>query len=224
MNPEENKKPSKSNNNAASDDDALEILPQEEQEEESLDPIEKLKKEFESELGEKTKALEDWKKKYTLLQADFENYQKRMEKNRAHIQDIERASILRSFLKIIDSFEKALEHIQNEESKNASNIKSIYNQIINEFKSYRVERIASSKGDIFDYRIHEAISFIENPDLPENSIIDIVQTGWKIDKEILRYVKVVISKFPKIIEPEKKKEEGEIKETEQEEVGNLKDE
>lgn len=161
------------------------------------DPIEKLKKE----VDEKTKLSAEWKKKYMLLQAEFENYQKRMDKNRAHIQDIERSSILGSFLKIVDSFEKALEHMEANQSFKVSDVKLIYNQILNQFKSYKVEIIPTSIGDVFDYKIHEAISNIENPELPENSIIDVVQTGWKIANEVLRYAKVVVSKKPKKPEP-----------------------
>lgn len=177
--------------------------------------IEELRSELDKKLKEKDKLIEEWKKKFMLMQADFENYQKRMEKNRIHIQSIERAAILRDFLRIMDSFEKAIDHIDNTQESNFEDIKSIYNQLLNQFKRYEVEQIPASKGDLFDYKIHEAISHIENADLPENSIVDILQTGWKIGNVILRYSKVIISKIPKEPEPEqdidKKEEEKEKK-------------
>jgi len=175
--------------------------------------IEELKSKLDTKLKEKDKVIEEWKKKFMLIQADFENYQKRMEKNRIHIQSIERASILRDFLRIMDSFESAIDHINNSQESNFKDIKSIYNQLLNQFKRYEVEQIPTSKGDLYDYKVHEAISHIENPDLPENSIVDILQTGWKMRKDILRYSKVIISKIPK--EPEqdidKKEKEKEDK-------------
>ena len=180
--------------------------------------IEELRSELDKKLKEKDKLIEEWKKKFMLMQADFENYQKRMEKNRIHIQSIERAAILRDFLRIMDSFEKAIDHIDNTQESNFEDIKSIYNQLLNQFKRYEVEQIPASKGGEFDYKIHEAISHIENADLPENSIVDILQTGWKMNKGILRYSKVIISKIPK--EPEqdidkKEKEKEEKKEQNQ---------
>ena len=71
--------------------------------------------------------------------------------------------------------------------------------------------------------MHEALTSIERDDVPENSIIDIIQEGWKLNKDILRYTKVVISKKPKPPEPpkeEEKKEEGEKKERKKEKSEN----
>ncbi|TFG25620.1 MAG: nucleotide exchange factor GrpE, partial [Promethearchaeota archaeon] len=63
------------------------------------------------------------------------------------------------------------------------------------------------KNDPFDYNYHEALSSIEKEDAPENTVLDIIQDGWKLDKDVIRYTKVIISKKPKPPEPEKKKEE-----------------
>jgi len=180
--------------------------------------INELKTDNELKLKDKDKIIEDWEKKFMILLADFENYQKRIEKNRIHLQNVVRASILRDLLKIMDSFETAIRHVENNPTTNSEDIKSLYNQFLNWFKSYNVEPIPTLKGDIFDYKIHESISYLENPDLPENSIIDVVQTGWKIGKEILRYAKVVISKIPKEPEQEETEEKIENEEEVREEI------
>ena len=61
-------------------------------------------------------------------------------------------------------------------------------------------------NDKFDYSVHEALSTIEKEDLPNNTIIDVIQQGWKLDKEVLRYAKVIISREPKPPEPEPESE------------------
>ena len=66
------------------------------------------------------------------------------------------------------------------------------------------------KEDKFDYNFHEALTTLENDNLPENSIIDVIQDGWKFGNEVLRYAKVVISKKPKPPEPPPKAEEPEV--------------
>ena len=75
------------------------------------------------------------------------------------------------------------------------------------FKSYGAEPIEVIINDLFDYSKHEALTSIEREDVPENSILEIIQDGWKYGKEVIRYTKVVISRKPKPPEPEPKEEE-----------------
>lgn len=153
------------------------------------------------EKDESIKKLGDWKNKHILLQAEFENTQKRWDKQRSDLRMQYTASTLKTFLPLYDSFKKAVENEPENE-----NLKQFYNQLLNIFKAFRAEPINVNINDPFDYNLHEALTAIEKEDIPENSIIDIIQDGWKIDKEILRYSKVVISKKPKPPEPKEKEE------------------
>ncbi|MCK4380148.1 MAG: nucleotide exchange factor GrpE, partial [Candidatus Lokiarchaeota archaeon] len=151
------------------------------------------------------------------LQAEFENAQKRWNKNRQSLRIEYTASALKSFLPLYDSFKKAIESA-NETEKNVLN--SFYTQFMNVYKAYKAESIPVKKNDPFDYSIHEALSSIENDDVPENSILEIIQDGFKYGKEVIRYAKVIISKKPKPPEPEpeeKKVEEEASEEQLQEE-------
>ena len=150
-----------------------------------------------------------------LLQAEFENAQKRWVKQRSDLRTQYTASTLKPFLPLYDSFKKAVDSEPNNE-----NLKQFHNQLLNIFKSFKAEPIEVKINDSFDYNLHEALTSVEKEDLPENSIIDIIQDGWKIDKEILRYTKVVISKKPKPPEPEPEPEpekKEEVKEEPKEE-------
>lgn len=145
---------------------------------------------------EELKKQKDWKNKFMHLQADFENAQKRWDRSRGDLRKQAQANVLKDFLPLYDSFTKALE------SDGESILKQFYNQYLNLCKSYKAEPMEIQKGDKFNYDFQEAITTLENENLPENSIIDVVQNGWKIDKDVLRYAKVVISKKPKPPEPE----------------------
>jgi len=164
--------------------------------EEDQKKIEKLEKSI-KEKEEEIKDLELWKNKYMLLQAEFENAQKRWEKHRADLRTEYIASVLKSFLPLYDSYKKALES----DPKNDS-IKQFNAQLLNIFKGFKAEPIEVKINDKFDYSKHEALTSLEKEDLPENSIVDIIQDGWKLDKGVLRYTKVVISKKPKPPEPQ----------------------
>jgi hypothetical protein len=72
---------------------------------------------------------------------------------------------------------------------------------MNILKSEGAEPMQTEINDPFDYSQHEALTFVEKEDVEENTIVDVIQDGWKFKKEVLRYAKVVISKKPKPPEP-----------------------
>jgi molecular chaperone GrpE len=170
-----------------------------------------------------------WKNKYTRLQAEFENTEKRWNKSRQNLRLEYTASTIKMFLPLYDSFKKALEH----QDENNKILKGFYDQFMNILKSHKAHPIEVKVNDPFDYNYHEALSSIEKEDAPENTILDIIQDGWKLDNEVIRYTKVIISKKPKPPEPKPKpesekktKEEKETKEelvSEKEEESNSSD-
>ncbi len=178
---------------------------------------ENLEKELAKEKEEIKKLKEEVKKlkeeseksrnKYMHLQAEFENAQKRWDKNRQNLRIEYTASVLKSLLPLYDSFKKALES-SNEAEKNV--LEGFYKQFMNILKSYGAQPIEVKINDPFDYSLHEALSTVEKDDVPENTILDVVQEGFKYGKEVLRYANVIISRKPKPPEPEP--EEKEVKE------------
>jgi len=178
--------------------------------------LEKNLKESVEKLSQFQNQANDWKNKFMNLQAEFENAQKRWDKNRQNLSIQYTASTLKTLLPLYDSFKKALE---NENPQNDI-LKGFYDQFMNILKSHKVEPTEVNINDPFNYNYHEALSSVERDDVPNNTIIEIVQDGWKLDKEVIRYAKVIISREPKPPEPapeqepepEEKGEKEEIKE------------
>ena len=154
------------------------------------------------------KESESWKNKHMRLQAEFENAQKRWNKNRQNLRTEYTGRTLKTFLPLYDSFKKALDG----DDENQAILKQFYDQFISILKFYKAELIDVKINDPFDYSYHEALSSIEKEDIPNNSIIEIIQDGWKMDKDVLRYAKVIISREPPPPEPEPE-EKPEIKAT-----------
>ncbi len=144
------------------------------------------------------KESESWKNKHMRLQAEFENAQKRWNKNRQNLRKQYTGLTLKSFLPLYDSFKKALDG----DDENKAILKQFYDQFISILKFHKAESIDVKVNDLFDYSYHEALSSIESDDLPNNSIIEIIQDGWKMDKDVLRFAKVIISREPAPPEPE----------------------
>jgi len=151
---------------------------------------------------------DDWKNKYMRLQAEFENAQKRWNKNRQNLRIEYTAVALKTFLPLYDSFKKALEN----NDKNQVILKGFFDQFINILKYHKATPIDVKVNDTFDYHYHEALSSIERDDLPNNTITTIIQDGWKLDKEVIRYAKVIISRVPPPPEPEPEPEKEKITE------------
>ena len=174
--------------------------------EETLEKVKNLEKEL-TEIKDKSQKLqkenEDSKNKFMHLQAEFENAQKRWNKSRQGLKTQYTASALKSFLPLYDSFKKAI-NSANETEKNILN--GFYSQFMNVFKSYGAEPIEVKVNDAFDYSLHEALTSVEKEDIPENSIVEIIQDGFKYGKEVIRYTKVVVSRKPKPPESEPKEE------------------
>ena len=174
--------------------------------EETLEKVKNLEKEL-TEIKDKSQKLQkendDSKNKYMHLQAEFENAQKRWNNSRQDLRTQYTASVLKRFLPLYDSFKKAI-NSANETEKNILN--GFYSQFMNVFKSYGAEPIGVKVNDAFDYSLHEALTSVEKEDLPENSIVEIIQDGFKYGKEVIRYTKVVVSRKPKPPEPDPKEE------------------
>jgi len=144
------------------------------------------------------KESKSWKNKHMRLQAEFENAQKRWNKNRQSLRTEYTGRTLKTFLPLYDSFKKALDG----DDENKAILEQFYDQFISILKFHRAEPVVVKINDLFDYSYHEALSSIEKDDLPNNSIIEIIQDGWKMDKDVIRYSKVIISREPTPPEPE----------------------
>lgn len=169
--------------------------------EELIDKMKNLEEILELKTKEITNS-KDWKEKYMHLQAEFENAQKRWSKDRNNLRIEYTALVLKNFLPLYDSYKKAIQ----QDPDNMS-ITQFYNQFINILQSHDGATKMNVKcNDLFDYHYHEALSSIERDDLPNNTILDIIQDGWMIGKDVLRYAKVITSRKPKPPEPEIKTE------------------
>ena len=165
------------------------------------------------------KESDSWKNKHIRLQAEFENAQKRWNKNRQNLRTEYIGLTLKAFLPLYDSFKKALDG----DDENKAILEQFYDQYMGILKFHKAIPIEVKINDLFDYSYHEALSSIVKEDIPNNSIIEIIQDGWKMDKIVLRYVKVIISREPPPPEPEPEEEPEEELEEELESKVSLED-
>ncbi len=139
-------------------------------------------------------ALEKEKKEYLFLMAEFDNYRKRVTKEKAEIIKNGAEKVLAGLLPIVDDFERGLKATSNSDSADSvrEGMELIYNKLIKFLESNGVKAMESTGKD-FDAELHEAIASIPAPseDL-KGKVIDTTQTGYTINDKVLRHAKVAV--------------------------------
>jgi len=133
------------------------------------------------------------KDKYVRLFAEFENYKRRTAKERIDLFKTAGKEVLSSLIPVVEDFKRAL----NQEDANLEDtqgIHLIYNKLTETLKNQGLEELEVKIGDSFDSEIHEAISQIpaQNDD-QKGKIIDIIEGGYKLGDQVIKFPKVVVA-------------------------------
>ena len=144
----------------------------------------------ENSLADKILEMND---KHLRLMADFENYKRKTIKERADLIKYGGEQVFINLLPIIDDFERAIQHLPEEDSPIKEGIVLIHSKFINFLNSNGVKEIETKDAD-FNTDFHEAISLFPAPS-PElkGKIIDCTQKGYTFHDKVIRYSKVVVA-------------------------------
>ena len=139
-------------------------------------------------------ALEKEKKDYLFLRADFDNYRKRMLKEREELLRNAGEKVLKGLLPIVDDFERGLQATKNAE--NAEGVREgmelIYNKLVKYLADNGVKAMEST-GQPFDPDFHEAIATIPAPSEDfKGKVVDTTTKGYMINDKVLRHAKVAV--------------------------------
>jgi molecular chaperone GrpE len=136
----------------------------------------------------------------TLLrrQADFENYRKRIEKERAEDANRYTARVIEALIPIIDGFEHALAAHRDAEYENyRKGFELIYKQLRDNLAKLGVERI-EPLGQRFDPHMHQAMDRMETDEAEDGAILQVYQPGYVFKGRVLRpaMVRVAVHATP----------------------------
>jgi molecular chaperone GrpE len=144
-------------------------------------------------IKEKANLADNYYDQLLRLRAEFDNYRKRINKEREDYQWTLKEEIIYNFLPIVDNFERALKVA--EESKDFTQllegIKMVHRQINDFFKDHGVTPILS-EGKPFDPHTSEAIAQ-EESELPEHTVLEEMQKGYFLNDRVLRTAKVKVA-------------------------------
>ncbi|WP_407382766.1 nucleotide exchange factor GrpE [Ruminococcus sp.] len=139
-------------------------------------------------------ALDAEKDKYIRLYAEYDNYRKRTSAEKLQIYDDAKADAVKELLPLADSMTNALAQFEGKDvpEEFGKGIALIAQQLKQSFEKLKVEPFGEV-GDAFDPALHNAVSTVEDENLPENAISAVYQKGYKIGDKIIRHAMVVVA-------------------------------
>jgi len=139
-------------------------------------------------------ALEEAKDKYLRLQAEFQNYKKRQEKQRKDLIKYSHGEVIKDVLPIIDNFERAIE--SSKDDKNAESLLEGIEMIKNSFDEFldknKVE-VVDTVGEKFDTKYHHAVMKEDTEEYEHNEIMQELQKGYILEGKVIRHAMVKVA-------------------------------
>ena len=167
--------------------------------------------EIQAKLEEAEEIAQEYLDGWQRAQATFENYRKRMQKEREEWRVTANARLLGKLLPILDDFDRAFSMMPESLKDDAwfSGIKLIQRKIQSILETENVKPMDVEPGDNFDPKFHQAVLHQETEDFEDGQVMTVVEKGYVLDKRVLRPAMVVVAKAPPEPEPEEETPEEE---------------
>ena len=145
---------------------------------------------------------ESLKNQLLRLQADFDNFRKRTQRERNELFLFANESLFLEMLPIIDHFEMGFKSAEahHTDCSVTEGFRMVYNQLLDVLKKFNVTAI-DTVGEPFDPHRHEAILHMPS-DKPAETVLEQVRRGYMLGDKLLRAAQVIISSGPKEEESE----------------------
>lgn len=129
--------------------------------------------------------------------ADFDNYRKRMQREMAQMKREALASFLREFFGPLDDMDRVLAETTKSHSFEAlaQGVRIMEENFWRTLAKAGVRKM-DAKGKLFDPVQHEALAAVPSTDVPPNTVLEVLDSGYKLDDFILRPARVVVSREP----------------------------
>ena len=159
---------------------------------------EKLPVEETVEQPEETAQIDPWEEKYNAehdahlrLAAEYDNFRKRSIKEKEQSYSFGKADAVEKLLPIYDNLERAINQ-PTEDAAYKKGVEMTMTQLVSILNGLGVE-IFGQPGETFDPAIHNAVMHIDDDSVPENTIAQVFQKGFRIGEKIVRFAMVQVA-------------------------------
>ena len=145
-------------------------------------------------VAERDRRIEELTDDLKRLQAEFENYKKRVAKERAEMSKAGVEGVIRDLLAVMDTFDKALEDAEENEYPEPlrKGLEGLHRQFVQTMQRQGLREVRTDGP--FDPFEHEAIMREEREDADDRTILEVYQKGYALGPRVLRAAKVKVSK------------------------------
>lgn len=162
-----------------------------------------------SELKDSAGEQKDYYDMLLRTQAEFDNYKKRTEKEMCGFRDFANAQLVKDLLVVIDDFQSALASpAEGADEQFLKGMELIFKNFFGVLEKEGLGEIRP-ENESFDPWKHEAVEMIPTDEVPEHTIIGIIQPGYIFKDKVIRPAKVRVAVEPKTVAGEKDDEDQE---------------
>ena len=146
----------------------------------------------EDELARARREREEYLDLARRTQASFENYRKRADRETAAAGERARGKLIRELLPVVDNLERALGSAGEGEQHLAEGVRLVHAELVAVLVRNGIEPFDPS-GERFDPALHEALSMRSEEGSESGLVLDVVEKGYKVNGNVLRPARVVVS-------------------------------
>ena len=130
-------------------------------------------------------------------QADLVNYRRRVEEERQELRRNANADLLAKFLAVVDDFERAIAMLPEEVASSGwqEGLMLVKRNLDSLLESEGISKIEAA-GKPFDPWEHEAVHYMETPDIEDGTITEVFRDGYRLHDKVLRASQVIVAKAP----------------------------
>lgn len=142
----------------------------------------------------KDEKIEELTDRVTRQMAEFDNFRKRTEKEKAAMYEVGAKSIIEKLLPIVDNFERGLAAVPEEQKEDSfvTGMEMVYKQIITTFEAVGVKPI-EAVGTEFNPDLHNAVMHVEDEEVGENIVVEEFQKGYTYRDSVVRHSMVKVA-------------------------------
>ena len=135
----------------------------------------------------------DWKDRYARAMADFDNYRKRMERDREDLAKFAAREVIKDLLATADNLALALDKAKDKaDDPFVAGVKMVYDGLIKTLAAHGATPL-DAVGEPFNADFHEALAKLPSPDVEEDVVMNEVKRGWMLHGKLLRAAQVIVS-------------------------------
>lgn len=141
-----------------------------------------------------TAEVTELRDRYARLQAEWDNYRKRTQAERESERVRASENLVMDLLPLLDDLERAIKHAREtgEGGTLTDGVEAIQNKFLQILEKHKVTQIAAL-GEPFDAKQHQAVGTEEDASVPEETVVNVFQQGYKMGERVIRPAMVVTS-------------------------------